>query len=183
MLIYLDSMIVQYIADYTEYILMLGGYLTKGDVDLSRLPTADPKLMTEIQALGRLAFLEQLGSDWQYAATPHLMGELMAGKPTPTQVRFYRHLESTWHASAWLDAFPLDSHRVSEVEMALLASLDLSGGDRLHVAQAVVLNASWFLTNDSAIIRKSQDAELPVRVCRPSACLEDISAGLFLAAA
>ena len=100
MLIYLDSMLVQYIADYIGYILMLGGYVAEGEVDKSRLPFNDPKLLTEIQALGRLAFLEQLGNDWIYAATPDSMGELKAGKPTPKQIEFYDTLESTWYASS-----------------------------------------------------------------------------------
>ena len=138
MLIYLDSMIVQYIADHIEYILMLGGYLPESEVDLRRSPTNGPKLLTEIQALGRLAYLEQLGSDWQYAATPHTMGEIMAGKPTPKQVGFHETLESIWRESGWLDAFPLDSHQVSKVAREL-APLQLSTADRLHIAQAIVL--------------------------------------------
>ena len=64
MLIYLDSMIIQYVADHIDYISALGGYRRVEDVDTTRLPVRDPRLMREIRALGRLAFLEQLGDSW-----------------------------------------------------------------------------------------------------------------------
>ena len=80
MLLYLDTMIVQYIADNVDYILWIAGYRSQDDVDPSSMPTGDPKLLAELAALGRLGFLDQLGSDWCYAATPHLMQELRKGR-------------------------------------------------------------------------------------------------------
>jgi hypothetical protein len=141
MLIYLDSMIVQYMADYIDYIMMLGGYIAEGDVDKSRLPYDDPKLPTEIQALGHLAFLEQICGDWHYAATPHSMTEFKTGKPTRKQIEFYAILESTWYESGWLDTYPLDPRSASAARPALM-QWNLRSPDRLHIAQAMVLNAA-----------------------------------------
>jgi len=62
-----------------------------------------------------------------------------------------------------------------------LLRLNLNGvKDRRHLAQAIALNASWFLTNDNDIILKCKEQMLPVRVARPSECLDEISIGLFL---
>lgn len=179
MLIYIDSMIAQYIADNIEYILAIGGYLAEDALDLNGPPTYDPKLLRELRALGRLAFLEQLGNDWCYAATPHLLVELRSGRPTPKQAEFYDLLEATWHESGWMEAFPLNPPDVAAIEETLLP-LGLSGADRLHMAHATHAGASWFLTNDSEIIRKCENAKLPLRVRRPSECLDEISVGLFL---
>ena len=179
MLIYLDSMVAQYIADYIDYVLAIGGYLTEDGIDQSSLPTESPKFMAELHALGQLVFLEQLGNDWCFAATPHLMKELRAGRPTAQQEEFYTHLETTWRESGWTDVFPLDSTQVGVVERSIIP-LGLKDADRLHLAQAIVLGVAWFLTNDSAIIESCRNAELRLRVCRPSECLDGISVGLFL---
>jgi len=71
MLIYLDSNIVQYCADESEFIF--------GETDRSF--TTDPKLQKELIALRRLVELEQLG-DWEFAAPHHLLDELNTGTPT-----------------------------------------------------------------------------------------------------
>ena len=107
------------------------------------------------------------------------MKEIKNGRPTAEQLAFYRSLGSAWRESGWLDAFPLEMGRVREVETGLI-SLGLSDADRLHVAQAKMLNAAWFLTNDKALINKCLRANLPFKVGRPSECVEGISVGLFL---
>jgi hypothetical protein len=173
----MDSMIVQYIADYFEYIMSVSGILSEDDVQDP--PTKDMKLLTELQALGRLFYLEQLGRDWCIAAPPYLLKELRQGRPTPQQLEAYQVLETSWEDSGWLEAFPLDVNAVEAAEKELSA-LRLSDPDRLHLAQAKMLNAAWFLTNDSEIVQKCQDAKLQFRVRRPSECLDEISVGLFL---
>ena len=65
MLIYLDTMIVQYSIDYWDYV---SGEIT-GKTD--ECPVSEPNLKRELYALRQLIFLEQLGS-WYYACTPHL---------------------------------------------------------------------------------------------------------------
>ena len=85
-----------------------------------------------------------------------------------------------WKESAWIEAFPLDEEEVSQVEDSLRI-LNLSqAADRRHLAEAIVLNASWFLTNDKEIIKKCKGKDLSLRVSRPSECLSEISVGLFL---
>lgn len=180
MLIYLDAMIVQYIADHIQYILHLDGYLSPEEVDSNQIPKSDPKYLLEIEALGRLAFLEQLGNDWCYAVTPHLLAEIHAGQPTPNQVEFYDVLTDSWNRSGWVEAFPLDDIEVERTERSLVPLGLRDPADRRHLAQATVLNAAWFLTNDSEVINKCRKAKLPLRVCRPSECLEGMSVGLFL---
>jgi hypothetical protein len=173
-------MIAQYIADNIDYIMWLGGYLALEEVDRTKMPKGDSKYRIEIEALGKLAFLEQLGNDWCYVATPHHLTELHAGQPTANQVAFYRILANTWNDSGWFEAYPLDMAEVECTYQALEALGLKDTADRLHLAQAIVLNASWFLTNDSDVLRKCQNADLPLHVCRPSECLERISVGLFL---
>jgi hypothetical protein len=63
LLIYLDAMVTQNIADNLDYIMYLGGYLALEEVNQSKMPRGNPKYLMEIDALGRLAFLEQLGNE------------------------------------------------------------------------------------------------------------------------
>ena len=173
MLIYLDTMIVQYCIDYEEYI---SGEIT-GNTD--KCPVNEPKLKRELHALRRLIFLEQLG-DWVYACTPHLWNELNAGKPTREQRKSYPLFMEAWRESGWAKAFPLEESEVHQIESSLKILHLRHSADRHHLAEAIVLNASWFLTNDKEVIKKCKGKDLPLRVARPSECLSEISAGLFL---
>ncbi len=173
MLIYLDTMIVQYTIDYEEYVFgEISGYY--GECSVS-----EPTLKQELDALRQLIFLDQLG-DWVYACTPHLWDELNAGQPTREQQESYPLLMKAWKESAWTEAFPLEEGEVSRVEDSLKILKLSHAADRRHLAEAIVLNASWFLTNDKEVIKKSKGKNLPMRVARPSECLREISVGLFL---
>jgi len=173
MLIYLDTMIVQYIIDYEEYVFgEISGYS-------GECPVTESKLKRELNALRQLIFLEQLG-DWVYACTPHLWDELNAGKPTREQQESYPLLMQAWKESAWTDAFPLEESEVRRIENSLKTLHLRHSADRRHLAEAIVLNASWFLTNDKEVIKKCKGKDLPLRVTRPSECLSQISVGLFL---
>jgi hypothetical protein len=55
-------MIAQYIADNIDYIMWLGGYLALEEADWTKMPKGDSKYRIEIEALGKLAFLEQMGN-------------------------------------------------------------------------------------------------------------------------
>lgn len=173
MLIYLDTMIVQYIVDHEEYVFgKISGYSCE-------CPVTEPKLKRELNALQQLVFLDQLG-DWVYTCTPHLWGELNAGRPTREQQELYPLIMQAWKESAWTEAFPLEEREVIRVENSLKI-LNLShSADQRHLAEAIVLNASWFLTNDKEVIKKCKGKDLPLRVARPSECLNKISVGLFL---
>ena len=52
--------------------------------------------------------------------------------------------------------------------------------DRRHQAEAIGLNASWFLTLDKDVLKKAAEKVRQIRVCCPSECLEEISISLFL---
>ena len=173
MLIYLDTMIVQYCIDYWEYI---SGEIT-GNTD--ECPVNEPRLKHELYALRQLIFSEQLGN-WVYACTPHLWHELNAGNPTREQRKLYPLFMETWKESGWIEAFPLEETEVSRVEDSL-KTLNLSHpADQRHLAEAIVLNASWFLTNDKEVISRCKGKDLPLHVSRPSECLSEITRGLFL---
>ena len=88
MLIYLDTMIVQYCTDYQDFIFG----------DSNQCPTSEPKLGKELSALRRLVELEQLG-DWIFATSPQLISELHAGRPTIDQVEVYKLLRQSYEES------------------------------------------------------------------------------------
>ncbi len=172
MLIYLDTMIVQYSIEYYEFVFgEISGYS-------GECPVTEPKLKRELNALRDFMFIEQMGS-LVYACTPHLWDELNAGKVTAEQQKSYAILKQSWEESAWTDAFPLNESEVLQTEDSI-KPLRLCPADQRHLAEAIVLNASWFLTNDKEIIEKCKGKELPLRVARPSDCLSEISVGLFL---
>jgi len=177
MLVYLDTMIVQYCVDYEEFVF---GEITGHTAEC---PVSESKLKRELRALRQLIFLEQFG-DWIYACSPVLLKELHAGKPTDEQRKVYALLLEAWKDSGWEDAFPLQSSEVVRLESSLKILKLRHSADRRHLAEAIVLNASWFLTNDKEILHKCKHKcrchSLPLRVARPSECLDDISVGLFL---
>lgn len=169
MIIYLDANVLQYCADHGDFIF--------GQSEAYE--NVDPKLQKELAALRTLVELEQL-SDWTFAAPTHLLEELKAGKPTEEQNEAYKVLQEAWSDSAWFEDSRPTEEMIRKIErsLALLKLKDAS--DRRHLAEAIALNASWFLTNDREILRKTKGAVQGIRVCRPSECLQDISIGLLL---
>ena len=175
MLIYLDTMLVQYCADHDYFIF--------GDTDTN--PVNEPQLATELASLRQLVELEQFG-DWTFAAPQHLMKELLAGMPTSKQRRVYAVLLQAWQESGWEEFFERNEEKILSIDQSL-KPLELKGAaDRRHLAEAIALNASWFLTNDKNIIRRTRGQGQnigqvhQVRVARPSECIKEISVGLFL---
>jgi hypothetical protein len=175
MLIYLDTMIVEYCADYEDFVFG----------DDRKNPANEPKLAGELVSLRQLVELEQFG-DWTFAAPSHLMNELLAGKPKSNQRRVYRILLEAWQDSAWNEFFETSEDKVLSIYESL-RPLKLKGAaDQRHLAEAIALNASWFLTNDGEVIRKTRTRGQrigqvrQVRVARPSECIDEISIGLFL---
>ena len=169
MLIYLDANLVQYSADHSDFI--FGESATCQQVDSN--------LKKELSALHRLVELEQLG-DWSFAAPRHLLGELRAGKPTEEQKETYKTLEEAWCDSAWLNDGPPGEETISSTEQSLGVLKLKHASDRRHLAEAIALNASWFLTNDKDILKKTKGCVHAVRIRRPSECLQEMAVGLFL---
>jgi hypothetical protein len=153
MLIYLDTMIVQYVADYQEFILQ--GIVSECEV--TNLVN-EPKLATELEALRRLAFLEQFGH-WDFAVSTHLIDELHAGKPTPSQHETYTILSQAWEDSIWNENTAVDEEKVLSIEHLFMCLNLKDKADRRHLAEAIVLGASWFLTNDANIIKRVQQRQ------------------------
>jgi len=169
MLIYLDANIVQYCADDSDFVF--------GAAD--RPLTNDVKLRKELKAIRRLVDLEQLGN-WEFAAPAHRLAELRAGRPTALQLETYKVLEDAWDAGKWRDDESSAEETISEIEKSLTALKLRHAADRRHLAEALALGASWFLTNDDEVIRKPRGRVKTMRVCRPTVSVEEISIGLFL---
>jgi hypothetical protein len=169
MLIYLDANVVQDCADHGDFIL--------GQSETSE--NVSPNLQKELAALRTLVELEQLG-DWTFAAVAYLLEELGAGKPTEEQKETYKVLQEAWSDSAWFEDNEPTDDVICKIERSLAVLKLKHASDRRHLAEAIGLNASWFLTNDKGILRKTNGAVRGVRVRRPSECLQDISIGLFL---
>ena len=145
MLIYLDANIVQYCADQSDFIFE----------DTERVGTNDPSLQKELIALRRLVEFEQLGN-WDFAAPRHLLAELCAGKPTHFQRDTYKVFEEAWSQSVWTNDESPTEGRIREIEQTLIALRLRHAADRRHLAEALALGTSWFLTNDGEVIRKTK---------------------------
>lgn len=163
MLIYLDANIVQYCADYDGFLFRIG----------APSPAVHPNLLQELQAIRGLIQLEQLGN-WEFAAPECLLQELHHGRPTPEQIDLYRLLESSASGHA------ADPATVESNIQRLLGLTLNQVVDRRHVATAIAMGASWFLTNDRNIIDATSGRIAGLRVARPSECLADISVGIYL---
>lgn len=169
MLIYLDANLVQYCADHHEFVF--------GESDTCE--NVHPNVEKELAALRRLVELEQLG-DWTFAAPSHLLQELRAGKLKNEQNETYKLLQEAWNDSAWLDDTRPTDDAIRNVEESLGVLGLKHASDQRHLAEAIALSASWFLTNDKEIVKKTKGEVQGVRVCRASECLQEISVGLFL---
>jgi len=164
MLIYLDANIVQYIADHVDF-------LCGRQVDC---PVIEPVLRNELYALRKLIELEQLGS-WTFANCEHLQTELHRGRPPDHQQETYEILEASADTKYEIDE-QVFSDVIGELEPLRLGDRN----DRVHLASAVAMGASWFLTNDKDILRKVGGRFRLTRVAKPSECVDEISVGLFL---
>lgn len=153
MLIYLDTMLIQYISDYYDYI-----FQDLVSQEETSNPANEPKLAAELAALRRLVFIEQF-FNWTVAAPSHLLGELLSGKPSQSQVETYRTLSLAWRDSSsyWGEGYIEPDEDKKYTIYLWLESLNLRDKpDRRNLAEAMALQASWFLTNDRNIIARVQ---------------------------
>src|SRR4051794_4970371 len=95
MLVYLDANLVQYCADYADFI--FGGS--------EDAPSEDPKLVRQLRGLRDLTDMEQLGT-WGFAGPQHLLAELRKGRPTRRQLDTYEQLERSWAESGLFEDLP-----------------------------------------------------------------------------
>jgi hypothetical protein len=164
MLIYLDANIVQDTADYADF--LFGNQ--------SPCPVKEPVARKELCALRQLIDLEQFGS-WTFASCDHLLVELHRGRPSNDQLETYEILKDSFNAE-----YAIDEQVFRDVLQELLPLRLRDRADRIHLATAVAMGASWFLTNDNGILRKVGGQIRSTRVARPSECINEISVGLFL---
>jgi hypothetical protein len=177
MLIYLDTNLVQYYADYQGFIL--------GD---NAPPSINKPLLRELEALRRIVELEQMGEVWHVAAPKHLVQELL-NKPTPEQREVYSVLLQSWQEVGQIEDKETNEEKIASIEHSLYP-FKLKDNDRRHLSEAIALGAVWFLTNDKRLInhtrpRKNKKIICIVRkvfVARQSECITEISRGLYLGA-
>jgi len=168
LLIYLDANIVQYCADYEDFIFG----------DSTTAPVGDDRLLKELEALRELVELEQLGEGWDVAAPAHLMKEVLSGKPTPNQRKVYAILLQAWQDSEWKEFVETNEEKILLIERSLRPLNFKDATDRWHLAEAIALGASWFLTNDKNIIRRTRQKPEFIKVCSQSVsavCREFVS--------
>src|SRR6266850_4430115 len=167
MLIYLDANVVQDCADEEPYV--------SGRSDTCK--TSEPKLKTQLRGLRRLFELEQFG-DWRIACCRHLLVELHRGKPTRDQLQTYGMLQEAWSDSVWETDESPNEDTVRRTYHSLEGLNLKDKPDQRHLAEALALNASWFITNDGDIIKKTNGVVGSMRVSRPSDCVQEIPVGL-----
>ena len=188
MLIYLDANIVQYCADYDGFIF--------GSDPLP--PGIKVRVRKELVALRELIEIElelecrDFENRWDIAAPSHLMKELFAGKPTVNQKSVYSLLIEAWNDLEQNQRMESDEDEILSIERSLRPLKLKHAADRWHLAEAIALRATWFLTNDRDIIKKTRPkpAEVGnkvigivqsigivqgVRVALTSECVERIS--------
>jgi len=144
MLIYCDANIVQYCAPWE-----------------AKQPP-DPKLEIEIEALNEIielaayAEVQDMDHRWDVAAPEHLLNELERGRLTKGQLRTYRALREAWRDVGIEKYGSPDADVVSRAQRRL-AGLGLRHPpDVLHLAEAVAMRATWFLTCDKEILKKTR---------------------------
>jgi len=164
MLIYLDANVVQYCADYGDFVFEV----------TADCPASDPVLRRELLALRELARIEQFGA-WEFATSPLLLKEIRAGKPTSEQLRTYAILEESYSPETWPDEREVEAVLQEVVPWSLR-----SGPDGRHLAASLAMGASWFLTNDAGIIEAAGTKLEGMHVARPSECVGELCVGLFL---
>lgn len=170
MLIYLDANIVQYCADYHDFVCGLDG---------ARQPP-NRKLEIELHALGEIielavhAELQDVDHRWDVAVPTHLLDELARGHPSEQQLLTYSSLREAWHDLGIEEHGSADAEAVDRVERRLRRLNLRHAPDKRHLAEAVAIGAAWFLTLDKDILRKTRNqANKPaviegVTVGRPS---------------
>ncbi len=161
MLIYLDANIVQYCADYGDFVF--------GREGVAQPPNRNLKM--ELRALGEVielavrAEVQDLDHRWDVAAPRHLLEELSRGNPSQDQLDTYRSLREAWQHLGIEEHGAPDVEVVNTLETKLRSRNLRDPADRRHLAEAVAIGASWFITLDKDIIKKMRgDPSKPTMV-------------------
>ena len=151
MLIYLDANIVQYCADYGDFVFGREGAAQPPNRNLKM----ELRALAEVIELAVRAEVQDLDQRWDVAAPRHLLEELSRGNPSQEQLDTYRSLREAWQVLG------IEEHGAPDVEVVYtleteLRWLNLDPPDRRHLAEAVAIRASWFITLDKDIIKKTR---------------------------
>jgi hypothetical protein len=176
MLLYLDTNLVEYCADYQDFIF--------GDGPVS---SVNRPLQKELEALCQIVELEQFGEGWHVAAPKHLLGELLDSQLTSDQRQVYSILVQAWREAGKQVAKKTSEENIVAIE-CFHYPLRLNDKDGRHLTEAIALGAVWFLTNDKRLINHTRPKENKKSICRvqgvfvarPSECIPEISRELFL---
>ena len=131
MLIYLDANIVQYCADYGDFV-----FGREGAVQPS-----NRNLKMELRALGGVielavrAEVQDLDHRWDVAAPRHLLEELSRGNPSQEQLDTYRLLREAWQDLGIEEHGLPDIDVVNTVETRLRRLNLRDPPDRRHLAE------------------------------------------------
>jgi hypothetical protein len=153
MLIYLDANIVQYCADYGDFVFGRQG----GVQPPNRTLKVELRALAEVIELAVRAEVQDLDHRWDVAAPRHLLEELSRGNPSQEQLGTYRSLREAWQDLG------IEEHGSPDVEVVNTAETKLrrlnlrDSPDRRHLAEAVAIGASWFITLDKDILKKTRD--------------------------
>ena len=122
----------------------------------------------------------------EYCCFSTLINELQR-KLTPDQQETIDTLIVSWEEYGCYEANRVNEEKVLSVELTLM-ELNIKSADRRHLAEAIAIGATWFLTNDNRLIKRTRSKKSQnnisiiqgVSIARPSECVEEISRGLFL---
>jgi hypothetical protein len=161
MLIYLDANIVQYCADYGDFVFGRDGAMQPPNHNLKK----ELRALGEVIELAVRAEVQDLDHRWDVAAPRHLLEELSRGNPSQEQLDTYRFLREAWHDLGIEEHGTPDVDVVNTVETRLRRLNLRDPGDRRHLAEAIAIRASWFVTLDKDIIQKTRgDPRMPTMI-------------------
>jgi hypothetical protein len=149
-LIYLDANIVQYCADYGDFVFGREGTLQPPNRNLKM----ELRALGEVIELAVRAEVQDLDHRWDVAAPTHLLEELSGGSPSQEQLDTYRSLRDAWQDLGIEEHGSPDIEVVNTVETRLRRLNFRDPPDRRHLAEAIAIGASWFITLDKDIIKK-----------------------------
>jgi hypothetical protein len=157
MLIYLDANIVQYCADYGDFVFGRDGAVQPPNHNLK----VELRALGEVIELAVLAEVQDLNHRWDVAAPKHLLDELEHGDPTEKQFFTYSHLREAWQVLGIEKHGTPDAENVERVQRRLAILKLKHPPDTLHLAEAVAMGAAWFLTYDKDILKKMRNKNKP----------------------
>jgi hypothetical protein len=155
MFIYLDANIVQYYADY--YVSVRGWLKRPPDYKLN----IELNALSEIVELVAYAETQDLDHRWDAAAPEHLLNELKRGRPSKEQLDVYHDLREAWRVLG------IEKHGIPEAETVERVQRRLNRlklkhpHDTLHLAEAIAMRASWFLSYDKEVLKKTRNKNKP----------------------